>query len=184
MMQSQIVANLWLLASTVLGAIVGGAVTYFVQSRLKKKESGTQIQAARMALCVALRADAELCHRLADDFTRSLPQIRIPTYIQTHILTGRDLLLPVIKSHTIAVTNDLSDMDIQKLVAALRALTAVIALAETKSEAAFQLPEELRSAQGACCVALEALGQKTQGFRMSDIPDYVCPLTLRSGGGN
>lgn len=143
MMQSQIVANLWLLASTVLGAIVGGAVTYFVQSCLKRKESGTQIQAARMSLCVALRADAELCHRLAEDFTRSLPQVRIPAHLQTHVLTGRDLLLPVIQSRTMVAKKDLSDMDIQKLVAALRALTAVIGLAETRVEAAFHLPEEL-----------------------------------------
>ena len=139
-------------------------MTYWVNSHLKAKESTVQAQAARMSLCVALRADVELCHRLAEDFKRSLPQIRIPARLQTHILAGRNLLLPVIQSRTKIAKNDLSDMDIQKLVAALRALTATIALTETISEAAFHMPEYLQDAQGACCVALEALGKKQKVF--------------------
>ena len=181
MTQCQIITNnLWLLVSTLLGTIVGGGVTYWVNSHLKAKESTAQAQADRMSLCVALRADAELCHRFTEDFTRSLPQIRIPTLLQTHILTGRDLLLPVIQSRTKVAENDLSDMDIQKLVAALRALTATIALAETIPEAAFGMSECLQAAQGACCVALEALGRKTKGFCMSNVPDSICRLSLRS----
>ena len=184
MTHCQVIANnLWLLVSTLFGAIVGGGVTYWVNSHLKRKESQAHAQAARMSLCVALRADAELCHRLAEDFTRSLPQIRIPAHLQTHILTGRDLLLPVIQSRTIVAKNDLSDRDIQKLVAALRALAAIV-LAETSPEAAFRLPEDLGAAQGACCVALETLGHKTKDFRMSDVPDCVCRLSLRSQDGN
>ena len=180
MTQCQIIANnLWLLVSTLLGAIVGGGVTYWVNSHLKAKESTTQAQADRMSLCVALRADAELCYRLTEDFRRSLPQIRIPALLQTRILTGRDLLLPVIQSRMNVAENDLSDMDIQELVAALRALTTAIVLAETEL-AAFRLPEELGAAQGACCVALEALGRKTKGFCMSDVPDSICRLSLRS----
>ena len=181
MTQCQIIANnLWLLVSTLLGAIVGGGVTYWVNSHLKAKESTAQAQADRMSLCVALRADAELCYRLTEDFRRRLPQIRIPALLQTHILTGRDLLLPVIQSRMKVAENDLSDVDIQKLMAALRALTFIMALAETVSEAAFRMPQDLRAAQEACCVALEALGRKTKGFCMSDVPDSICRLSLRS----
>lgn len=176
----QIIANnLSLLVSTLLGAVVGGGVTYWVNSHLNAKESTAQAQAARMSLCVALRADAELCHRLAEDFQRSLPQIHIPAGLETHILTGRDLLLPVIQSRMKVAKNDLSDMDIQKIVAALRALTATVTLAETSSDTAFLLPAILQGAQGACCVALEALGGKTEGFRMEDVPHHICPQPLR-----
>ena len=98
--------------------------------------------------------------------------------LQTSILTNRDLLLPVIQSRTIIAKNELSDSDIQKLVAALRALTSTIVRAGTK-EAVLLLPEDLTAARGACCVALEALGNKTQGFDIRDVPDFVCPLPLR-----
>jgi hypothetical protein len=171
------------LVGVIVGGVVTGGVTYWVNSHLKKNDSVAQAQAARMSLCVALQADAELCYRLENDFTRSLPQIRIPHHLEASILTNRDLLLPVIQSRTIIAKNELSDSDIQMLVAALRALTSTIMRTET-TEAAFQLPNDLEAARGACCVALETLGNKTQGFRMSDVPDYVCRLSLRKQNDN
>ncbi len=169
-----------MLISSLLGTVVGGAVTYWVSSHLKAKELTAQAQAARMSLCVALWADAELCHRLTEDFQRRHSQIHIMAGLGTHILTGRDLLLPVIQSRTADAKNELSDTDIQTIVAALRELTAIIALAGTSPRvAALLLPTILQGAQGACCVALEALGKKTEGFRMEDVPPHVCRLSLR-----
>ncbi|MHB1516314.1 MAG: hypothetical protein ACYCVY_11545 [Acidiferrobacteraceae bacterium] len=164
------------LTSALLGAGVGGLTTYWATASLKKKELVARTQAARMALCTALRADAEWCEQLTRLLHHQVPPVSCGVgSFQDQILTNRDLLLPVIQSYRPEKPDDLSGEDIRNLIMALRSLTVM--MPGDILSADYQA--SLHAARGACCIALYTLAPKTKGFQMKDVSASVCPPSLK-----
>lgn len=144
------------LVSSLLGAAVGGLSTYAGSWCLKKRELSTQIRAARNALRIAMQADAEICGNLADLHEKSGSLNNSRFLLQNHLITSRDLLLPVIQLHPWHAVGNISEDDIKKLIDAFRALTSTSLISERGARADL-LASSLWEAQTKCRDAVSVL---------------------------